>query len=491
MNDKAISNIEYDSINKSASLVDDNDDWKSFIKEKRELYETFKGELSTKNLAKQVGIDYEMFRKILNQTKPTKKRDCIIAICVALKCGPGEVDEALYRYLHQPGLYTETDPRERFISDTISVHCKEQDLTVSELNQHLEKRGFKKLDILDKRKQNKKKQIKPLPYIVGNIMIKNPIGADFYEVEDNSLSTQYNPDRYLCRGIIQLTNKASKVETILMANSNGEMTSYHSEIDDADKWKNYSSIEETGDFQFFFPDLLSAINKERKRLLSILNDSRNYPEHKRVSAKVKDRTIYIFSESFNTCIPELNEYYVMTYINGEYQLLVYRKSAFMFYYLTNKQYSDAFDESSPRESELYNSLKELDDNIQATQAKPNIHHLLQIRKKFFLKAKNDIDDLLIKLRSRKCFIQDPRYFIDCPEGVFKYYNLEESFHCKYDNDFDELEYHDNSANFTLANNTTVTITYQDLVRAYELGIESVDDICHIKLEFGSIDSVLQ
>lgn len=45
-------------------------------------------EMSISDLGAIVGIDYEMFRKILNQQKPTKKRDCIIAICVALDMPP-------------------------------------------------------------------------------------------------------------------------------------------------------------------------------------------------------------------------------------------------------------------------------------------------------------------------------------------------------------------------------------------------------------------
>ena len=50
-----------------------------FIRDKRKEYNEDSGkEISTRYLGKMIGIDYEMFRKIINQEKPTKKRDCII-----------------------------------------------------------------------------------------------------------------------------------------------------------------------------------------------------------------------------------------------------------------------------------------------------------------------------------------------------------------------------------------------------------------------------
>lgn len=57
-----------------------------YIKMKSKDKLTINGELGikTRELAQRVGINYEMFRKILNKTKPNQPRDCIIAICAAL-----------------------------------------------------------------------------------------------------------------------------------------------------------------------------------------------------------------------------------------------------------------------------------------------------------------------------------------------------------------------------------------------------------------------
>lgn len=74
-----------------------------FIREKRTDHNETNGtELSTEALGEMLGISYEMFRKILNQQKPTKKRDCIIAICAALNLAPDEVDLALNLYNYMP-----------------------------------------------------------------------------------------------------------------------------------------------------------------------------------------------------------------------------------------------------------------------------------------------------------------------------------------------------------------------------------------------------
>jgi hypothetical protein len=54
--------------------------------------------MSTRELAQKLGIDNEMFRKIINKEKPTKKRDCIIAICAMIHFDLNKTNEALILY---------------------------------------------------------------------------------------------------------------------------------------------------------------------------------------------------------------------------------------------------------------------------------------------------------------------------------------------------------------------------------------------------------
>lgn len=93
----------------------EKNEFAKYIRQLRKEYNSeHKEQISTRSLSKKIGIDYEMFRKILNQEKPTKKRDCIIAIGVALGLTPGQIDEALGLYQYMPAL-DENNPREEFI----------------------------------------------------------------------------------------------------------------------------------------------------------------------------------------------------------------------------------------------------------------------------------------------------------------------------------------------------------------------------------------
>ena len=68
-------------------------DFSHFIKRKQKDKES-----STEELASTVGINYEVFRKIINRDKPTKKRDLIIIICYLLHLEQQDYDNALDRY---------------------------------------------------------------------------------------------------------------------------------------------------------------------------------------------------------------------------------------------------------------------------------------------------------------------------------------------------------------------------------------------------------
>lgn len=65
----------------------DKEAFSQFVKSKRKDLISKKGKkgITTRELADMINIDYEQFRKIVNQNKPTKKRDCIIMICILLR----------------------------------------------------------------------------------------------------------------------------------------------------------------------------------------------------------------------------------------------------------------------------------------------------------------------------------------------------------------------------------------------------------------------
>lgn len=82
------------------------------MKSKNKLSEDGELNVKTRELAQRVGINYEMFRKILNKTKPNQPRDCIIAICAALFLSEYETNDALFYYDDLPRLDdTELHPK--------------------------------------------------------------------------------------------------------------------------------------------------------------------------------------------------------------------------------------------------------------------------------------------------------------------------------------------------------------------------------------------
>lgn len=205
----------------------DNKTFAEFIREKRKFFNDEYGqELNTSDIARIVGITPEMFRKILNQNKPTKKRDLIIAICIVLRMFPGEIDEALFLY----GMHTlnEKDSRDKAILDQVS--SKEYSITLNQLNNHLIKCGYKGLDIHNYRnRKSKSASIKPIPLCEElKIQIRTPIDFEhYYGDRYNSLSTRYNPSGIRITGEMLLLDKENQS---LLRKINNENNNHLAEI---------------------------------------------------------------------------------------------------------------------------------------------------------------------------------------------------------------------------------------------------------------------
>ena len=258
--------VDYEPVEKNA--------FAKFIREKRKEYNDDNGEeLSTNDLGEMIGIKYEMFRKILNQEKPTKKRDCIIAICVALQLLPGEIDEALGLYQYMPALDM-YNPRDGFIVAQISGDTH---ISVQELNNRLIQRGFPGLDVQDKRdgkvKSTETKAIN-LPYKVMEMKVRTPVDADYYYGDQyNSLCTTFDPFRCKSTGDMILGDPKRKKYIHLIADTEGYRSARI--IQDDILPKSFDSLEETGDYKNYFIELENAIRLEKQRLLCILNDTKN------------------------------------------------------------------------------------------------------------------------------------------------------------------------------------------------------------------------
>ncbi len=460
-----------------------------YIKNKRkENNETTGQEMTTRDLGALIGIDYEMFRKILNQQKPTKKRDCIIAICVALDMTQGEINEALGLYQYMPAL-DEENPRERFIITQISG--KYRITSVDELNRRLIQFGFPGLDIQDKRNVKKKTSkediIVKLPYKVLELKVHTPIDIDYYYGDPyDSLCTTYDPSRCQSSGDMLIGDNSKKEYYHLTASTDGYLSSV--EYRSGDFPTCYKTLEGSGIFKDYFIELQNAIVLEKERLLSILNDTKNY--HHRSSARLIDDAICVFYEEFNYQMPELNEYYLMYYSSGKYFLHTYNESSFMKYYLSPEEYKDYYGDFQPEPIETYESIEQIESLLSATEKGSQSNIRYRMRKKAFERIKPNVDGLLADIKSGRKYIQNLNEIYEYPEKALTYYNVEAAFQCTYDEEYGEINSCSNSANFITESGNTISITTQDIFKAFEYGFPNIKEICRIKELFGSIEAVL-
>lgn len=457
-----------------------------FIREKRKEYNEYNGEeISTSDLGNMIGIKYEMFRKILNQEKPTKKRDCIIAICVALQLKSGEINEALGLYQYMPAL-DECNPREGFI---VAQLASNPPITVKELNARLLQRGFPGLDVQDKRK--KAKEVKTpvnFPFKVMELKVRTPIDADYYYGDQyNSLCTTYDPLRCRSTGDMVLQDPKRKKYIHLVANTEGYRSAKIIKVDILPK--SFKSLDETGDYKNYFIDLENAINVEKQRLLDILNDTKNY--QKRTSAILSGDSICIFTEQFNYTIPELNEYYVLSLYSGHYKLYIYDCSAFMAWYLSEKMFKTYYDTEIPEPKETYDSLETLENLIGKSKNNSDTYVHYRMRRNAFRRLMPDVDILYQKIKNREVFIQNLNCIYENPADVLRYYGLELDFECKYDDENGEICECLDSKNYILPDGTDISITLDDIYKAFEFGFSDIQEICRIKAKYGSIEAVMK
>ncbi len=463
----------------------DKNAFSKYIKEKRVEFNDENGKnISTKELGKMVGIDYEMFRKILNQQKPTKKRDCIIAICVALQLLPGEIDEALNLYQYMPAL-DEQNPRDMFIMEKLKAH-----VTVAGLNAALIKTGFPGLDIQDKRNGNKKKDsvtIKhPATCKIMEMKVRTPVAEYYHGDPYDSLCTLYDPYNYKETGDMVIKDIKNKKYVHLVASNDG--TIFSEDLNGEWNHKNYKNLDEAGEYKSFFQELQHAVMLERKRLLNILNDTRNYQV--RTSARLIEDEICVFSERFNYSLPEMNEYYLMRLSKGKYKLFVYNESAFMSWYLSEKTFKACYGGSIPKAIETYESVQQIEQLLADKDRYSDDTIKLQMRKRAFESLQKNVDDMYEGLKNGKILIQSLDYIYDNPYDVLRYYNLEKDYECKYDEEYPEIIGCLPSKEYYLPGGGRVDVTLEDIQHAFELGYESIEQICELKAKLGSVEAVL-
>lgn len=406
--------------------------------------------ITKKDIAQKLGITDEMFRKIVNKEKPTKKRDCIIAICIALDLQTSETNEGLKAYGFNEELDQEND-RDLLIMETIDQNGYDHvSNDIDKINEALRKSFLPELDIINHRKEVPKPIKRNYPYKLikkwVNTYCEKPLPTlyDEYKVKllyNMSRRNRYKPlnVRYLniCSVEAGMELKDKDRRMILKAYSNGELfLIVYTDSKYFPSLEQKPALEETGELRECFEELIETARNEIRKTDLIYKDTKNFGH--RIAAKVIDNELHVFIEKYNHEIPVRNEYYLMDYCNGQYIMSVSHDSGFMRKYLSKEEYEKMYGLVPYKSINEYKSLEDIE-YIQVTreQDDENYHFyglgysLYRWRYNYFINMKKEIDEFIKMLKKGKEYIDFPDNYAKFRYDVIAYFDVEKEFDCKY------------------------------------------------------------
>lgn len=452
----------------------------AFLREKgKELQEKADGSFHSlypqKKLAEQLNISVDQFRQKIYGKKPLS-RDWLIAICAAYGLDEPDTSEAL-RISNMPTL-DDTSKRESFIVEYLNKH-KGQSVSIDNFNFALESAGLPTLNI-NHRKRKQPTQLKSnskYPYTEYRPRVVRVYGdeGDPY----NSLATKYLPNmRCVAAAFVE---DDTKKRTLLEAFSDG---TFHI-TNEADILPTiYHSNKPTNPYFGIFSELAVLARKEKQRLDDVVNDTKNYQS--RFGANIKNDRIHVFYEEFNYSRPERNEYFMMEYASGNYILSIANQSMFMQEYLPIEDYRSHYHTVKTISRKCYSSIEDIDKHF----SQASYPDLLHERKRAYKRLKQIVEEKLQALLQRKIFIQNFDYIWDNPYDVLKHYGIEAEFQCSYEEEYGDIVSAQNSATIADGEGNIVTLSFDEIKLAFELGINNTADICRLKRTYGAIEYIL-
>lgn len=455
--------------------------------------------LTKRDIGLKLGIGDEMFRKIINKNKPDQDRDCIIAIAAVLQLNSEETNEAISLYdanLQQlKAADTNIATRDELLIDILENQIIEQ-LSIQEIDNVLSSSGFPILHIIDHRNKSPEEADTALVCVDNN----NGDYYLYYNLEDyvygdiyQSLETEYVYKTNIFSTKMKVACKSdnskyrlSCVYEIRYDKDSGKTKCEYSYtyVKDNEPLVQVANISTVPHLKPFFMQMKYRIKFEKCRILNILNDTRNY--HDRISAKVIGHEIHVFYETYNYSVPELGEYYLMDYVNGEYTLTVSHESRFMKLYLTEQEYYDLFGKTTASYDEKYSSIEEIENSVKAY--KLDREGIIKLRLRAFRKAQDRINSLINDLRSEKVFIRNLETIYDNPYDVLSYYRVTDIYQCSYDTDYGEIDgVGIDKATFILSSGRQIELSVADLLAGFKLGLSSIENIGVFLIKHGTLE----
>ena len=472
----------------TSSRSTSNDNFSRYIKNKQKsiLNPVTQKRWSTQELAEALtfGSEYDRFRKIVNMSRPTHKRDIIVAICVVLQMTVDEANHALILY-KMPTLDSSIKRDMVFIQALENHQAKSfgsnkngQIDYVENIDNLLRSHGCNALDL--------HKQTTTVLYTSIKQSVDVISDEVFYGLEYDSLSAKYRPEIYRCKSSLLLVNQETKHRLLVIVTLSVNEYTYWIDREADGRIEKFDTHTSERELLPFFKEAHHAAMNKLYSLLRILDDSRNY--HFREGARYEDGEIHFYLESFNYDIPELNEYCLIEKTRDATVLSVYDHSEFIYHHIGSEEYNRIF---GVREHKPLHTFSSLDDLSDKASCKPNeidrIHYSIwrSIFKELLLKLDQLRDDLL----NHRKYIKNLDELDDSDINVCDYYKLDNDCICSMDSDG---VFRPNSV-FVSSNENGIPkteLSIEDLRLAYQLGIPDMQSVCQAINKFGTIWDIL-
>lgn len=461
------------------------DDFSKYIKKKQKstLNPTTLRRWSTQELAKALtfGDEYDRFRKIVNMSRPTQKRDVIIAICIVLQMSIEEANYALN--LYNMSTLDSTIERDKIfiqILDNKQAKSFEKNTSgmidyVDNIDTLLRSHGCNTLDL--------HKQTLHVPYKPVKLTTSN-LSEDiiFYGPEYNSLSAKYCLDSYRYKSSLLLENQDNKHRLIISVTLSINEYTYWIEREADGRIERFDPSSGDRALIPFVKGVHHAAKNKLYSLLRILDDTKNY--RFREGACFKDGTIHFYLESFNYLIPELNEYCTIEKSGNELSLNVYNQSEFIYHHIGAEEYNRVF---GYREHKPLHTFSSIDDLSEKTSCKPYetdpIHY--SAWQSIFKELLEKLGKLNDDLKNHHECIRSIDELDDSGISVCEYYKVEREYECKRDTN-GVVQPNRTYASIKVNGIPQTEISIEDLRLAYQLGIPDIQSVCRAKADFGTI-----
>lgn len=443
--------------------------------------------VTEKEISKRVGISESSFHKNYTARRKTRKvnRDFFIAVFAVLSLGTDDINDFFTKYDENIPLISDDDDsckRDRTISEILEGNFdKKNYIDTNYVNEILTTRGLNKLDLnLVEKSKNENKFI----ILDTKITIDNNATYDMYD----SIENTYHLNRFHYNGKALIRNKKNNDMFELSyfnENSYSVIPIKKNELI-YDRTVRYKNIDETGEYKSCFVSLCTSVDGKTKISRSIVNDTKNYKE--RCAARFYDGYMHYFAETYNFDIPEINEYYLLEYSNDNWKFVTSNKSMFMKHYLNDYDYHMFYGKNDFVILSEHINRNEIESAITKSNS---INNLLNgVRLEYWNKLECSIFNLKTSLKNKEIFIRnlDEIYEPNCKDYVCEFYKVDKDFDCV-NNGYDYIA---NKAYIMYSpdERKKIKIKIEDVYRAYELGLNSINEIYEIISKYKEIDNIL-